>query len=155
MQSMSLDHISEASLDLYEANNKKKILIVDDNQDQLIMFKFLFHSINDNYDYLTFSSAEKAMNYIKRVTNSKYKQIFNGSSHISLVISDYHMFPKNGLDFYKELKNLHIELPFVLFSSFMSENIQKEAKKLGITDCVEKDMDLNKTMVKLSKYFLC
>jgi CheY-like chemotaxis protein len=155
MQSMSLDHISETSLDLYEANNKRKILIVDDNQDQLIMFKFLFHSLNENYDYLIFSSAEKALNYITRVTNVKYKQIFNESNNISLIISDYHMFPKNGLEFFRELKKLHISLPFVLFSSFMSDNIQKEAKKLGVTDCIEKEMDINKTMVKLSKYFLC
>jgi DNA-binding NtrC family response regulator len=95
------------------------------------------------------------LDYIKRVTNIKYKQIFDESNHISLIISDYHMFPQNGLDFYKELKKLHISLPFVLFSSFMSNNIQKEAEKMGITDCIEKDMDLNKTIIKLSKYFLC
>ncbi|OLS23410.1 MAG: Regulator of RpoS [Candidatus Heimdallarchaeota archaeon LC_3] len=154
MQSVSTSRINDSMYEDSKSNTKRKILIVDDNEDQLVMYKFLFTSFNNKYDYLTFSSPEEAMNYMNKLKNKKYRNILNELDNINLIISDYNMFPKNGLEFFKELNNQGIVIPFVLFSSFISNAIVSEAKSLGIVECIEKDINIQNTIDKLGFYLI-
>ena len=154
MQSVSTSRINDSMSGCNKSDTKRKILIVDDNEDQLVMYKFLFTSFNNEYDYLTFSSPEKAMNYMKRLKDKKYRKKFNELDNINLIISDYNMFPKNGLEFFKELNDQGIAIPFVLFSSFISNAIVNEAESLGIIECIEKDINIQNTIDKLGFYLL-
>ncbi|MHA1983169.1 MAG: response regulator [Candidatus Hodarchaeales archaeon] len=128
--------------------NKRKIVIVDDNEDHLMMMKFLFTFYNNRNEYLIFISAEKAIKYIFNIYNSNYKKIFSKSIDIDLIISDYNMYPLNGLEFYRELKENKVKIPFVLCSSFLSPQIIDEAHAIGVFDCVEKELNIHDTVKK-------
>ncbi len=153
MQSMSINISDDTLYDREINSQKEKIIIVDDNLDQLIMYKFLFTGFNNKFDYVIFSSAEKAINYIKRLDNKDYKKI-HGNCRINLIISDYNMYPINGLEFYKELIKNEIYAPFVLFTSFLSDKIEDEANDLGIQECVQKEIDIQETLDKLKFYLV-
>jgi CheY-like chemotaxis protein len=137
-----------------QEEQKETIIIVDDNEDQLTMLKFLLAIERPSHNIITFSSAEQALEFLdnNNVKKNYIQYLDRFYSSVSLVISDYNMYPKNGLDFYKEMKNCGLSIPFVLISSFVSDKIKYEAKNLGINDCIDKDVDISKTINSLSSF---
>lgn len=133
--------------------SRETIIIVDDNEDQLTVLKFLLSIEKPSHNIIAFSSVEKALNFLHRnqEISQNYMDLLNRFySSVSLVISDYNMYPKNGLDFYKEMKQNGLSIPFVLISSFVSDKIKFEAKKLGIEKCIDKSIDVTKTIRSLA-----
>ncbi|SDZ87343.1 PAS domain S-box-containing protein [Haloplanus vescus] len=55
------------------------------------------------------------------------------------IVSDYDMPGKNGLQFLREVRDAHPELPFILFTGKGSEEIASEAISAGVTDYLEKE----------------
>ncbi len=60
------------------------------------------------------------------------------SSHIDVIVSDYDMPGKNGLDFLKEIKQAELDIPFIIFTGRGREEIVIEAISLGVDFYVQK-----------------
>ncbi len=60
---------------------------------------------------------------------------------IALIISDFMMPQKSGLDFLKEIRDLGIDTPFMFLSAFKSEDNKKKARELGSLGFIEKPFD--------------
>ncbi|MHA1992036.1 MAG: response regulator [Candidatus Hodarchaeales archaeon] len=138
-----------------QEEQKETIIIVDDNEDQLTMLKFLLAVEKPSHNIMTFSSAEQALDFLhnnKNIEENYLEYLDRFYSSVSLIISDYNMYPKNGLDFYKEMKKNGLSIPFVLISSFVSDKIKHEARNLGINDCIDKSVDVTKTIRSLASF---
>ena len=146
---MKVKNLDDTKKDYLENKNQSIIIIVDDNEEHLLMYKFLFTSINKNHKYLTFFSADKAIEKIKNLYNEDYRRIFNETGFIKLIISDYNMNPFDGLEFYKKVKEIDESLHFILFSSFLSNSVIKKAYELGIVKCIKKELNIKETVNKL------
>ncbi|OLS25035.1 MAG: Cyclic di-GMP phosphodiesterase response regulator RpfG [Candidatus Heimdallarchaeota archaeon LC_3] len=152
MHSMETKDLIDTTLKYTKNLDKKKILIVDDNEDQLLALKFLFTTYNKDKEYITFNSPEKAIKYLIRLKDEKYQEIMNEVDDIDIIISDYNMLPKNGLDFFKDLQKIDSSIPFILISSFLSDSIKNAAYELGVLDCIEKQVNIREMLNKIAFY---
>lgn len=125
--------------------NKVKILLVDDDQDHIFLIKYLIDQ-NTNAEVIPFQKSEEAIEYLKRGDDLDISD-----QGISLIISDFNMFPSNGINFFKELQKTRINIPFILISSFISNKMIDEAKKIGIKDCISKNEFFNQNYEKTIK----
>ncbi|MFW9930050.1 MAG: response regulator [Candidatus Thorarchaeota archaeon] len=146
MQSISLGDIDINTHITDYINEKKKIILVDDNEDILTIYKIFLTNKSSQYDYLTFSSPEKAIHYIRR-----HYSLLN--SKISLIISDLNMGQVNGIEFFKNFKKLGIQAPFIILSSYLTDSVQKEAIGEGIDECYLKEFDMEKTFSLFTSLF--
>jgi PAS domain S-box-containing protein len=55
------------------------------------------------------------------------------------VVSDYQMPGANGIEFLRELRTDHPDLPFILYTSKGSEAVASDAISAGVTDYIQKD----------------
>lgn len=58
---------------------------------------------------------------------------------IDCIISDYDMPGQNGLEFFSNLRDSGVELPFILFTGKGSEEIASDAISAGVTDYLQKE----------------
>ena len=127
---------------------KRIVVLVDDNRDQLTLLKFLLTTYNNKFEYATFNLVDEAIKFIKKTVYT------NGNAIIELIISDFYMYPKNGLDFLKIVKEMNLPIPFVLYSAFLSSGIIQEAKRLGAEKCIRKDLELKKIIYEIGNYIV-
>lgn len=149
---MGIDNLVDVSSESHYNNfseRKPIILIVDDDEEHLLLLKLFFMNKNSNYDYKTFLSPDRALSYIKTVQRENYILEDNLKRDVSLIISDFNMFPKNGLQFFNDLKKYGFSVPFVLVSSFLSDKMKNEAKKHGIDFCYSKNSNLINTVEEI------
>ena len=123
---------------------KPQVIIVDDNSDQLIVYKFFLSNLTKEFEFVTYNSPNKA--FLDIISQKK-----SGTLNIYLIISDFYMYPENGIDFFKKLTKAKISIPFILISAFLSEGIINDAKSLGIKNCINKNLEIRSTMIELYK----
>jgi DNA-binding NtrC family response regulator len=58
--------------------------------------------------------------------------------HFDLIVCDYRMPGRSGLDFLSELRRLQSEVPVLLISAFADSETEAEAKRLGARDLLRK-----------------
>lgn len=114
------------TIDLTGSNKKKqlRILHVDDDQCFLDVSKQILSSEN-NFQVDTAESVEQALEKIGRQT-------------YDVIISDFEMPIKNGLDFLKELKRAKKDIPFILFTGKGKEDVIINALNLGVDRYISK-----------------
>jgi DNA-binding NtrC family response regulator len=93
--------------------------------------------------------AELAAEFLKRhdqrfmvETSSSVKAGLERLAHnggFDCIISDYDMPGQNGIEFLKAIRELHPDLPFILFTGKGSEEIASEAISAGVTDYLQKE----------------
>ncbi|OLS26648.1 MAG: Transcriptional regulatory protein ZraR [Candidatus Heimdallarchaeota archaeon LC_3] len=145
---MTMEIVNESLSDQrnsYINNNKVRFLLLDDDQDHIFLLKYLIDQ-NTNAEVVTFEKPEEALNYLKNGEDLK-----DSTKGISLIISDFNMFPINGMNFYKELQKMRISIPFILISSFVSKKMIIDAKKAGIKNCISKNQFFNHNYEKTIK----
>ena len=64
-----------------------------------------------------------------------------GDADIDCVVSDYQMPAMDGLEFYRQARRDHDDLPFVLFTGQGSEELAAEAVNRGVDGYFRKDAD--------------
>ena len=64
-----------------------------------------------------------------------------GDADIDCVVSDYQMPTMDGLEFYRQVRRSHDDLPFVLFTGHGTEELAAEAVNLGVDGYFRKDAD--------------
>ena len=116
--------------DLAASNNKSaiRVLHVDDDSSALDISKRIMMDMNADLDFDSANSVDEA---IKKLSTGQY----------DVVISDYEMPQKNGLQFLKELREQKNEIPFILFTGKGREEVAINALNLGANRYINKNGD--------------
>lgn len=103
------------------------ILHVDDNKDDLTIFKYNLTSLDKNIELKWAFSGESALELLKR-------------EEFDCIISDYEMSPgMNGIDLLKKVRIENPDIPFIFFTGQGNEEIAAEAFRTGVNDYYTKD----------------
>jgi len=108
-------------------NNDIRILHVDDNKDDLAIFKYHLTSLDKEIKVDWVLSGEEAMNILP-------------SKEYDCILSDYEMAPgMNGLDLLIKVKETRPNIPFIFLTGQGNESVAAEAFHLGANDYFTKD----------------
>ena len=123
-------------MDVYALIRDMKILLVDDDEwirDSLSLF---FEA--EGCNLLALETAEEGIEAIKR-------------QEYDIVISDYRLPGMNGLEFLKKVKDKQPEAVEILITAYGSDEILKEAKKMGVQDFISKPFTSENVEASLSR----
>ena len=115
--------------------NTRTILIVDDENDLLEMYKEFFEF--EGFKVLTAASANEAI------------KIYRDNSLIDLIISDSNMGAVSGLDFLKMLKDNNNEIPPFYLATGAFDYTEIEIQKRGATRLILKPFDIDDILEKI------
>jgi CheY-like chemotaxis protein len=107
---------------------KIRILHVDDNPDTLETSKEILMDINGNFEIDGACSVSEGLRKL-------------AAENYDVVISDYKMPQKDGLEFLKELRDQNNEIPFIMFTGKGREEVAIKALNLGATRYFTKQGD--------------
>lgn len=102
-----------------------RVLHVDDQADFAEMAAEFLHRQDNQFTVETATSTEQAISILTQ-------------SQIDCVISDYDMPDQNGIEFLESVRELHPDIPFILFTGKGSEEIASDAISAGVTDYFQK-----------------
>ncbi len=116
-------------------DNKKVILLVDDEKDVLNLFYEYLH--NFGYKTISFDNPLDALKYLED----------NNVSNCSLIITDYKMPQMNGIDLIKRIREKYgsnLQIKIMLVSAFMKNEfyVQNTLNNLKIDKIIEKPVHL-------------
>lgn len=104
------------------------IVIVDDEELVLTSLSS-FLSLETKYNLKTFTSAKKALEYIK-------------GNNVNLVVSDYLMPEMDGISFLIKVRELRPEVPRIILTGYADkENAIKAINQVGLFQYIEKPWD--------------
>ena len=105
---------------------KLRILILEDS---LIDAKIIIRRLEKSGYILEWERAYTADDMIQALDSKKW----------DLVIADYAMGKFDGMQALEILKNKKLDIPFIIVSGIMGEDVAVEAMKLGANDYIKKD----------------
>jgi two-component system response regulator HydG len=116
----------------------KNILVVDDD----ITFCMMLQSYlsKQGYQVFTTQKAEEGLRVIR-------------SQSIDLVLSDYRMPDKNGIELLEDLKKTHPQLPVIIMTSYGDIRLAVRAMKLGAVDYITKPVNHEELRELISSVF--
>ena len=106
---------------------KKHIFLVDDDRDEMRIFYEALNELPGAYKCTCASSMEQTLEMLKYLTPD-------------YIIADFHIPPTNGLELFNQVKNIKRlkDIPFILYSSKLTDEIIHQANELGVSKCVKK-----------------
>lgn len=105
--------------------NRKKIMIIDDNEDLLEVMK---ESLNHEFEVFIFSRAEHALAELESIQPAA-------------IISDYHMPGMNGTELTQKLRILGVQAPVIFVTGQSNKELLLSAIRLGASDVLEKPVE--------------
>ena len=103
-----------------------RILIIEDSERDT---KLMVHELRKSFDALEHKRIETAESLIRELREG----------HWDLILSDYSMPSFTGLDALNILEKSGLDIPFILISGTIGENIAVEVMKAGARDYIMKD----------------
>ena len=113
-----------------------RVLHVDDDDDFLIISKRLLER-QGQFQVESVLSVKEALQKLRQTS-------------YDVIISDYQMFGKTGLEFLKELRDAGNDAPFFLFTGERREKIAGEALNFGAARCFNKNGNFEVVYVELA-----
>jgi PAS domain S-box-containing protein len=111
------------------------ILLVDDDKSLLDLGKEFLEE-GGQHTIITANSVDEAMMYI-------------GSTPIDVIVSDYQMPDKNGIEFLIAIRDRKEKIPFILFTGKGREEVVIEAINEGVDFYIRKDVDIKSQYAQL------
>lgn len=112
------------------------ILIIDDEQTQReVLTGYLKKK---GYHILSADSGEEGINLVKQNT-------------VDIVLSDFKMPDKTGLEVLEEVKNINPEISFVIITAYSTVEDAVKAMRLGAYDYISKPVDLDELDLMIEK----
>jgi len=108
---------------------KKKILVVDDEEDMIWTLRNCLNHEALNADILTASSGEEALEIMKETP-------------VNLVLTDIRMSGMSGLDLMLEIRERWSSTPVIVMTAFPSPEYKSEVMRLGGLHYIEKPFDI-------------
>jgi len=102
------------------------ILLAEDNEDHALLAKRALESSGEDIDVSIAIDGEEALNALKR-------------RPFSMILSDYRLPRRSGLDLLKDLKRIGTDIPLVIITSQGNEKVAVEAMREGAYDYIVKD----------------
>ncbi len=110
-------------------SNKKQTIVIVDDEEMVLTSLSAFLSLETNYQIKTFTSAKKALEFIKR-------------NDVGLVVSDYLMPEMDGIAFLAKVKEIKPQVPRVILTGYADkENAIKAINDVGLFQYIEKPWD--------------
>lgn len=118
--------------------DRNKILIVDDDPVTCKMLKALLEK--DNYATVTVEGVGDALGLLKE-----------NSEEYFLILSDYSMPEKTGIDLLRTVKKLYPMIELILITGAGSEGIAIQAMRLGVMDYIKKPINTEELLSIVKK----
>lgn len=120
----------------------KHILLIDDDPDEIDIFIDAFREAGYNHTYDSAPNAVQGLRFLQHTTPD-------------CIVLDYKMPRMNGLECLVEIKKIPSleNVPVVLYSSSLDEDIIETARALGVSGWIRKPFDM-RTLPSLMKQFL-
>jgi CheY-like chemotaxis protein len=99
------------------ADNKKRILIVDDEKKVAFFLQESLEDLGDNYEIVSAETAEAALQQIE-------------SQPFDLIITDLRMPDINGLELMQRVRVISPETRMILITAYGSDEVEAEARRL-------------------------
>jgi CheY-like chemotaxis protein len=111
-----------------------RIVVIDDDQDDLEMMGEVLTGINDGVEYFPFSKAEEAMSTLS-----------SGLFKANFIFIDLHMPRLGGEDCIKQLRSLPYfnTTPIIIYTTLVDPNKIENLRQLGATHCFQKPCRLD------------
>jgi response regulator RpfG family c-di-GMP phosphodiesterase len=122
-------------------NSKLVILVIDDNPLELGLIRLVIQKIFPELKCICLTKPPDWENYFQ-------------SQHVDVVIIDYRLPEKNGLEHIKELRKYKPELPAYLMTALERDEIDQDVIKSGATDLIVKDRNYSNLVSKLNTLIL-
>ncbi len=104
------------------------ILLIDDDADYAAMAKNYLQSFNGKSFRLTWmDDGEKVLSYLK------------SPNEIHIILMDYYLKTRNGLEILKDLREAGVDLPVIMLTGGKDFRIAVEAMKYGVVDYLVKE----------------
>jgi len=118
----------------------KRILIIDDDDDEMDILKIAFRQIGLEVDLRHEKNPENAVDILRQFRPH-------------LLFLDYNMPKINGLVCMNEIRKSPLPEPvsIILYSSHITEEVQKKATELGAIGFIEKAYNLNSLVRKINR----
>lgn len=129
----------EAGADGYKGNEKKTILIAEDDETSYFFLKFLLTKENVNILYA--QSGQEAID------------ITDAHSEIDLILMDIKMAGMNGIEATKIIKSRHPKLPVIAQTAFALSSDKENILKAGCDDYITKPIRKEELLEKIN-FFL-
>ena len=105
---------------------RKRILLIDDDDDQLFLTKMHLERINNKFDIELAKSAEEGLQLIE-------------DNEFDCVVSDFEMKPgMNGVELLQTLTGSEVNIPFIMISNQDSLQLKWDALQQGADDFITK-----------------
>jgi DNA-binding NtrC family response regulator len=106
-------------------DNEKETIVIVDDEDMVLSSIATFLSLETDYSVQTFTSAQKALEFIK-------------GNPLHLVISDYLMPEMDGVSFLAKVRELKPEIPRIILTGYADkENAIKAINEVGLFSATE------------------
>ncbi|MBW1812758.1 MAG: response regulator [Deltaproteobacteria bacterium] len=107
-------------------NNKKKVLLVDDEEQILNLIVASLEPDKDTYDVLMANSGEEALEILKK------------EKSISVIVTDIKMTGMTGLDLYGVVREEYPDAMVIIMTGHKTEEVLKEVQASGCMHFIEK-----------------
>jgi CheY-like chemotaxis protein len=123
---------------------KKKCMLIDDDEDDRLIFSSTINKYFPNFDLVSFSSYEKG------------KELIEGEKDIEIfiVFLDLNMPKTNGLSALKEIRSdvSNFDLPVVIYSTSNNPDDVNECLKAGATAFITKPSSIDELVQEIGVY---
>lgn len=110
-------------------SNKKQTIVIVDDEEMVLTSLSAFLSLETDYQIKTFTSAKKALEFIKK-------------NDVGLVVSDYLMPEMDGITFLAKVKEIKPQVPRIVLTGYADkENAIKAINDVGLFQYIEKPWD--------------
>ena len=104
---------------------RRRILLVDDDEDEFVATRDLFREIDDGYDLTWARSYDEGHEQLVRCEHDAY-------------LFDYHLGPRTGVELLREAKALGCRAPIVILTGAGDRAVDLEAMEAGASDFLDK-----------------
>lgn len=123
------------------------ILLVEDNQDDVLLIKIAFESLNMEYSLVVASKGQDALQLLEKIAKEKIS--------VDLILLDINLPGVNGLEILEEIREHPYtkKIPVVMFSSTDLESDMLKSHQLGADFFIRKPnniTDYKKVLTQLN-----
>ncbi len=111
-------------------DNKKKILIVDDEEDLTWSLSRKLSKDNTNLSIFCANSGNSALEILEKM-------------HIDLIVTDLRMPGLNGLQLLNEIRAKHPLMQVMVMTAYGSPEVRQALQRWGGTEYIEKPFEIN------------
>lgn len=117
---------------LKQYNMNKKILLIDDDEDEQSIFAEAIHAAKISFDCVFANSAAQGIKIIDSVLPD-------------YIFVDFNMPAKNGIECIKEIKekNSFKETPVILYTTGLDDRLANTAMQFGASACIKKPFSIS------------